>query len=104
MSGKFKSDSLKDGLSVSCSHLSNDMFIDLSEKSFVWLGAADIHQEGDWKWYNPETPMSFTYWSSYGPQPNDGRSVNCLAYWKSSVGYKWADVPCREQCHSICEK
>jgi hypothetical protein len=47
------------------------MFIDLPEKSLVWLGAADIHQEGDWKWYNPETPMSFTYWSSNGPQPNN---------------------------------
>ena len=83
----------------------NQFLISMTDKkSFVWLGAADIHQEGDWKWYNPETPMSFTYWSSNGPQPNDGRSSNCLAYWVSSVGYKWADVSCRAQCHSICEK
>jgi hypothetical protein len=91
-------------MSVVFSHLSNCMFIDLPEKSLVWLGAADIHQEGDWKWYNPETPMTFTYWSSNGPQPNNGRASNCLTFWKSSAGYKWADEPCNKQYHVICEK
>lgn len=42
------------------------MLIVLLETNSVWLGAADIHQEGDWKWYYPETPMRFTYWSSNG--------------------------------------
>ena len=80
------------------------MFIDLSEKSFVWLGAADIHQEGDWKWYNPETQLNFHYWSRVGPQPDGGHGANCLSYWKSSAGYKWADESCHSQYHSICEK
>ena len=80
------------------------LIIDLSEKSFVWLGAADIHQEGDWKWYNPETPFNFHDWSSASSQPDEGRSANCLAYWKSSAGYNWAEQPCRNQFYFICEK
>jgi len=77
------------------------MFIDLSEKSLVWLGAADIHHEGDWKWYNPVTPMSFTYWSSSNSQPNN---ANCLTHWNSSAVYKWADESCYHHYQFICEK
>ena len=80
------------------------MFIDFAEKSFIWLGGADIHEEGDWKWYYPETPMSFTYWSSNGPQPNNGARANCMGFWKSSAGYKWADEPCYQQYKFLCEK
>ena len=84
----------------------NQFLISLTDKkSLVWLGAADIHEEGDWKWYNPVTPMSFTYWSSAGPQPNNnGGHANCLTYWKSSAGYKWADEPCYYKYPFICEK
>ena len=49
--------------------------------------------------------MRFTYWSSNGPQPNNnGGNANCLAFWKMSDGYKWADDPCYQQCYFICEK
>ncbi|XP_052075457.1 perlucin-like protein [Mytilus californianus] len=69
----------------------------------AWIGGADIHQEGDWRWYSPLTEMKFTYWHSN--QPNNGRTSNCMCYYKfSTTVYKWADEPCTSRFSFVCEK
>ncbi|XP_063397735.1 perlucin-like protein [Mytilus trossulus] len=80
----------------------NSFLISITNKTTAWIGGADIHQEGDWRWYSPLTEMDFTYWRSN--QPNQGSSANCMCYYKFSTVFKWADEPCTNAYYFVCEK
>lgn len=56
---------------------------------YVWLGATDEEQEGNWLWITGE-PWSYTKWDV--GEPNGGTSENCLDYSNDSIG--WNDESC----------
>ena len=60
--------------------------------NYVWLGAADKGQEGDWKWITGE-PWSYSNWDPN--EPNGGTFENCMDY---ADGFdKWNDEHCERQ-------
>ncbi|XP_075995557.1 tetranectin [Genypterus blacodes] len=87
----------------------NDQFRDYIRQSIgtneqVWLGINDMVAEGVW---NDQTGSSVTYknWDTSNqrsPQPDGGKSQNCVAM-SSAAGGKWSDENCRDERSSVCQ-
>lgn len=58
---------------------------------YVWLGATDEANEGDWQWITGE-PWNYTNWDPGPGEPNGGTFENCLDYDDGII--KWNDANC----------
>ncbi|XP_061597738.1 tetranectin-like [Cololabis saira] len=70
----------------------------------VWLGINDMMTEGTWV---DQTSSKITYknWdtsNSRSPQPDGGKSQNCVALSMASQG-RWSDENCRDEKPSVCQ-
>ena len=67
----------------------------------VWLGATDLHSEGNWSWLD-QTPMDYVRW---GPgQPNNrGVGQHCMRKEGADLG-KWDDSYCSLFFPYLCKK
>ncbi|XP_016383764.1 CD209 antigen-like protein C [Sinocyclocheilus rhinocerous] len=68
-----------------------------SDKDRVWIGLTDRDVEGTWKWVDGSTPTS-GFWMS--AEPGGYRGENCAL----TVVGEWADHPCTEEFHWMCER
>ena len=81
-------------------YLCNKQVSLFSDEQYVWLGGSD--DSGVWRWENPTADMYFTDFST--GEPNKNADVNCLLFWNTDQGYKWADGPCTMTNRFICSK
>ena len=69
------------------------------QTSDFWIGMNDINKENKFQYTSTGGDLVYTNWS-YG-EPNDSQGKeDCVFTW---FGTNWADVPCIEKSHSICE-
>ena len=65
----------------------------------AYLGASDIQEEGEFKWYNGKSVQELPWHSG---QPNDGTSGNCL-YIHSAYDYYFGDIGCGNKYGKLCQ-
>ncbi|XP_076111679.1 perlucin-like protein [Mytilus galloprovincialis] len=84
----------------------NSWVVDMITKSVkhtygYWMGMADIKNEGDWRWVNDSSAVSYSNWNR--GQPNNANNEDCGHFW-SAVNYEWNDIMCNtDQMGYICE-
>ena len=75
---------------------------------FVWIGATDEEEEGEWKWTDCNT-WNFTKWQTGEPnnlKDNDVYGENCAAIPSNKTQYNgWYDLPCHwNELHFVCTR
>merc|ERR1719447_706291 len=72
-------------------------------ESWYWHSANDIRSEGVWRQYDGEM-ISWSPW--FWDQINDGTASNCaiIALGEDKNAGQWADEPCTNVRHYICER
>ena len=66
----------------------------------IWIGGSDAVNEGEWRWVNSGTRISFYGWHIHEPQ--GGRGENCLLSFLSINGL-WVDASCGHAASYVCE-
>jgi len=76
--------------------------------SGVWYHSGnDIKEEGVWRYNTYGDLINWTpIWASVYPEPNGGRSENCLVVnlFNDANAGKWGDYGCNRVTRYICEK
>ncbi|XP_076111671.1 perlucin-like protein [Mytilus galloprovincialis] len=84
----------------------NSWVVDMITKSVkhkygYWMGMADLKNEGDWRWVNDSSAVSYSNWN--GGQPDNASNEDCGHFWPA-VNYEWNDIMCNiDQMGYICE-
>ena len=76
------------------------MFVFIQGIQEFWLGATDLHSEGDWMWvldHHFITPSSYTHWVSH---VYNNTLQNCMSM---TEAYRWMTEPCYYDRVPICQ-
>ncbi|KAK3086557.1 hypothetical protein FSP39_020168 [Pinctada imbricata] len=68
------------------------------EKTYPWVGATDMMEDGKWKWISDTEKVNTDGW--YSHEPNGGKKENCAHFFPK----RWNDSPCGAKNGYICEK
>ena len=74
-------------------------YLRASDAVGVYVGASDIQEEGEFKWYNGKSVQELPWHSS---QPNGGATQNCLAM-VPEWNYNFGDIVCRSKYGMLCQ-
>ncbi|XP_045110701.1 uncharacterized protein LOC123504331 [Portunus trituberculatus] len=68
--------------------------------SYLWLGATDKHEEGEWVFMSTLQPLSWQGpWRGDGP--NGGTQENCMVMLYGAFPGRWSDIACLDS-YSFC--
>lgn len=74
--------------------------VEHNNKHYIYLGASDLQEEGNWKWTKSDNNLTLSFWHTN--EPNGGRRENCLHMYRVH-NRRWNDVPCDRKYWFICE-
>ncbi|XP_062610565.1 perlucin-like protein [Saccostrea cucullata] len=70
----------------------------------VWLGATDREVEGQWRWADNNSLLTFSDWDVLHNQPNNYNNQDCLSLYLP-YGLTWCDESCDNRDYQyICER
>ncbi|XP_060591120.1 perlucin-like protein isoform X1 [Ruditapes philippinarum] len=67
-----------------------------------WIGLTDADREGDFKWVDDNSRISFSDWSP--SQPDNGGNVEDCTHMYAKFDLKWNDLLCQNPAKYICEE
>jgi collectin sub-family protein 12 len=67
-----------------------------------WIGLTDADREGDFKWVDDNSRISFSDWCP--PQPDNGGNKEDCTHIYAKWEYKWNDLNCLTPVKYICEE
>jgi hypothetical protein len=78
----------------------NTLLADRSDED-VWLGASDLEDEGNFRWFDGDDVDGEGPWAPAQPDNFEGRE-NCMEL--RAMDDRWNDVPCMSEKFALCER
>ncbi len=78
----------------------NTRLADRSDED-VWLGASDLEDEGNFRWFDGDDVDGEGPWAPAQPDNFEGRE-NCMEL--RAMDDRWNDVPCMSEKFALCER